>query len=90
LYIQFPPNTTDAASGAPVAFPPRVLRAFDKFAVPGGLDKTAGKRKKVVFEVTRRDLSYWSSAQQNWVMPTGTFTFWMGFSSRDLPLTGKF
>ncbi|KAL2354537.1 glycosyl hydrolase family 3 N terminal domain-containing protein [Cryomyces antarcticus] len=90
LYIQFPPNTTDAASGAPMAFPPRVLRAFDKFAVPGGLDKTAGKRKKVVFEVTRRDLSYWSSAQQNWVMPTGTFTFWMGFLSRDLPLTGKF
>jgi len=32
----------------------------------------------------RRDLSYWDIISQQWVIPEGEFTFYVGFSSRDI------
>lgn len=44
--------------------------------------------KKVEFQLTRRDLSYWSVRRQNWVLPRGRFRVEVGWSSRDLPAKG--
>jgi beta-glucosidase len=40
-----------------------------------------------VFELMRRDLSYWDVDNKQWVIPEGTFGFQAGFSSRDLIAT---
>lgn len=86
LYISYPPGYRDPETGDEVDFPVRVLRGFEKVFVEGGR-----KSKQVKFNVTRRDLSYWDIRRQNWVMPSaGNFTFSLGFSSRDLPLSGTF
>ncbi|KAL2257683.1 hypothetical protein VTK26DRAFT_9317 [Humicola hyalothermophila] len=76
LYLQYP-----AKEG--VDFPVRVLRGFDKVYLKPGETRT------VQFGLTRRDLSYWDVEKQNWVMLTGgQYTFEVGFSSRDLPVSG--
>ncbi|KAG8528765.1 uncharacterized protein KY384_006453 [Bacidia gigantensis] len=80
LYVSFP-NTTDGPDNN-IKYPPRVLRAFEK------LEVEAGKDSVVEMNLTRRDLSYWSVLQQNWLMPmTGQFNISVGFSSRDFPLS---
>ena len=83
LYIAFPQDYKDHETGEPIDFPVRVLRGFEKIH----LEKNTGKL--VQFEVTRRDLSYWDIKRQNWVLPNGEFGIGVGFSSRDLPLEGK-
>ncbi|OCK84763.1 glycoside hydrolase family 3 protein [Lepidopterella palustris CBS 459.81] len=89
LYITYPPDYVDEETGEPVDFPVRVLRGFQKVRVEGGDAKQ--KRAEVKFELTRKDLSYWDVRRGNWVMPTkGEFGIEVGFSSRDLPLKGKF
>jgi beta-glucosidase len=66
-----------------VDYPVKVLRGFEKVLLEK--DET----KSVQFNLTRRDLSYWDTFQQNWVMPTeGKITIRVGASSRDLRLTG--
>lgn len=47
------------------------------------------QRKTVTFNLTRRDLSYWSVRQQNWVLPNGRFRIEVGFDSRDIRLKGN-
>lgn len=90
LYLSFPQNYSDPDTGETIAFPPRVLRGFEKVVVPAGKQEhgNGGGREVVEFEVTRRDLSYWDTRRQNWVMPQGEFGISVGFSSRDLPLQG--
>ncbi len=83
LYISFPENYRDHETGEPVDFPVRVLRGFEKVAM------AASQQQEVTFEVTRRDISYWDVKRQNWVMPQGEFSYGIGFSSRDLPIQGK-
>ncbi|RAH86150.1 putative beta-glucosidase, partial [Aspergillus japonicus CBS 114.51] len=68
----------------PIEFPSRVLRNFTKVALE------AGERQTVAMTLTRKDLSYWSVREQNWVMPDGEFAIWVGQSSRDLPLRGGY
>ncbi|ORX97354.1 beta-glucosidase 1 precursor [Clohesyomyces aquaticus] len=101
LYISFPQDYKDPESGEPVDFPVRVLRGFEKVHVEAGRQGPipgvkgsphggGGNSKKVVFKVTRKDLSYWDVKKQNWVMPTtGEFEIQVGFSSRNLPLQEK-
>ena len=85
LYVSFPEDIHDPISGEAVDFPVRVLRNFDKVELP------PGKSTVVKMELTRKDLSYWSIWQQNWVMPTsGQFKIYVGRSSRDLPLMGVY
>jgi len=75
LYIGFPNGTGE---------PPRILRGFEK--VPLGPKQSL----PVVFYLTELELSIWDVRVQDWVFPKGEFTVWVGASSRDLKLTGKF
>jgi beta-glucosidase len=75
LYIGMPASAPAAA--------PKQLRGFTK------LKLDAGKSGTATFKLRRRDLSYWDSGRQTWVVPTGDFTVWVGASSRDVRLTGK-
>ena len=76
LYIGLP-------SSAP-ASPPKQLRGFQKVSL------TAGTSKTVTFDIRRKDLSYWDVVSQVWKVPSGTFTVYVGASSRDVRLTGGF
>ncbi|KAF1739468.1 putative beta-glucosidase E [Beauveria bassiana] len=75
LYLSFPDTKG-------VDFPVRVLRGFEKVSL------TPGETQTVRFNLTRRDLSYWDTTLQNWVMPEGTFSLSVGASSRDIKLSG--
>ena len=72
LYMSYPESDG-------VDFPVRVLRGFEKVHLK------KGESKKVVLDLTRRDLSYWDVVEQNWAMVTeGKYVFAIGESSRDL------
>jgi beta-glucosidase len=70
LYVSLPDSVPDT--------PVRQLRGFEKIMLE------CGQEEVVSFPLMRRDLSYWDIVAQQWVIPTGTFTFHVGFSSRDL------
>lgn len=75
LYVQFQNKDID--------FPVRVLRGFEKvFLQPG-------ESKRITFELTRRDLSYWNTAIENWEIPSGGIGIAIGQSSRKLHLRGN-
>ncbi|KAJ5231784.1 CAZyme family GH3 [Penicillium citrinum] len=76
LYIGLP----DSAPSSP----PRQLRGFEK------VNLQPGKSELVTFELSRRDLSYWDSTMQKWVVPAGTFRVYVGASSRDIRQQGTF
>jgi beta-glucosidase len=76
LYVGLPSST-------PAGTPPRQLRGFEKVYLEKGATQT------VSFELMRRDLSYWDVISQQWVIPTGEFTIYVGFSSRDLVVQQK-
>ncbi|KAJ0425265.1 putative beta-glucosidase E [Aspergillus carlsbadensis] len=69
-----------------IDFPDRVLRNFTKIALE------AGQQGAVSLTLSRKDLSYWSVREQNWVLPRdqGEFYIWVGHSSRNLPLGKTF
>ncbi|PNS21539.1 Beta-glucosidase 1 [Sphaceloma murrayae] len=71
LYLGFPSST-------PAGTPPKQLRGFEKVYLEPGVSEV------VTFNLMRRDLSYWDIISQQWLIPTGTFRFSVGFSSRDL------
>ncbi|KAF9873383.1 beta-glucosidase 2 [Colletotrichum karsti] len=77
FYLSYP-------DGVPEGTPQKVLRGFEKI----WLD--AGASSDVEFRLLRRDLSYWSTSEQTWIIPEGDFTFKVGFSSRDLPVNSTF
>lgn len=89
-------NNTGKVTGAEVAqlyigyldsapsTPPKQLRGFDKLSL------TPGESGLAVFELTRRDISYWDVVRQKWVVPEGAFRVYVGSSSRDIRLTGSF
>ncbi len=66
---------------ATVARPVRELKGFTK------LDLAPGESGTAVFELTARDLSFWSETVGAWVLEAGEFEVAVGRSSRDLPLT---
>jgi beta-glucosidase len=74
LYITLP-------SSAP-STPPKQLRGFEKVFL------NASESSVVEFTLMRRDLSYWDIGTQDWVVPAGEFGVSVGFSSRDIHLTG--
>lgn len=76
LYIGFP-------ASAPRT-PPKQLRGFDKLLL------APGQRARATFDLARRDISYWDSAAQAWVVPRGVFRVYVGSSSRDIRLVGSF
>jgi beta-glucosidase len=66
---------------ATVARPVRELKAFAK------VDLEPGESTTVEFQLTARDLSYWSTGHHAWVLEGGIFEAALGASSRDLRLT---
>jgi len=76
LYISLP-------SSAPAGTPPKQLRGFEKVYLE------VDQRVVVSFPLTRRDISYWDTYSQDWIIPTGTFGLSVGFSSRDIKLTAS-
>ncbi|KAI9316649.1 beta-glucosidase [Dichotomocladium elegans] len=74
-YIGFP----EAA-----AEPPKVLRGFEKIYLKAG--------KKTTFDMrfTKTELSIWDTALQDWTVPSGEFSLFIGASSRDIRQTAKF
>ncbi|KAI1349447.1 glycoside hydrolase superfamily [Xylaria sp. FL0043] len=72
LYVGYP-----ASANAP----PKQLRGFEKTLLD------AGAKSTVSFQLLRRDLSVWDTTKQNWVIPAGEFTFYVGSSSRDVRQT---
>jgi beta-glucosidase len=64
--------------GAPL----KQLRGFEKVKLAPG--QSAG----VEFALTRRDLSEWDVATQQWVLQDGKYRVFVGASSRDIRLTG--
>jgi beta-glucosidase len=77
LYVGLP-------SSAPVGTPIRQLRGFEKVYLKESESQT------VSFELQRRDLSYWDIISQQWVIPDGELTIWVGLSSRDLKVQDSF
>ncbi|KAL4905253.1 putative beta-glucosidase E [Aspergillus multicolor] len=85
LYVSFPESVTEQSGEKSVPdikipFPDRVLRNFTKISLE------PGQKMDVDLTLSRKDLSYWSVREQNWVLPKGEFYLWVGYSSRDLPL----
>jgi beta-glucosidase len=64
--------------------PPKVLRGFDRIerVAPG---------QSVIFkaDITRRDISNWDTATQQWVVTNFPKTVYVGSSSRNLPLQAR-
>jgi beta-glucosidase len=87
LYVSFPDTVTESSGQKgqeQIDFPDRVLRNFTKISLE------PGQKMDVNMTLTRKDLSYWSVREQNWVLPEDEFYFWVGYSSRNLPLGKPF
>ncbi|RMD42904.1 hypothetical protein DV735_g2222, partial [Chaetothyriales sp. CBS 134920] len=82
LYVGLPPGIHE--QGKLIETPVRVLRNFTK------LELEPDSEKVVSLTLSRKDLSYWSVLQQNWVMPDGQFTLYLGKDSRNLVLQGTY
>lgn len=62
--------------------PKVVLRGFERLSI------NAGGSATFHVDLTRRDISNWDSARQNWVISDAKKTVHVGTSSRKLPLSG--
>jgi beta-glucosidase len=69
LYVEYPSEAKQ---------PVRQLRGFEKVAL------SAGQQKDVTIGVRRRDISFWDTVAQKWALASGSYTFSIGSSSRDL------
>jgi beta-glucosidase len=75
LYLSDP-----ASTGEPV----NQLKGFQKvFLQPG-------QTKRVHFDISAQDASFWDTHAQGWTLGAGTYTVHVGDSSRSLPLSATF
>jgi beta-glucosidase len=98
LEVSFELRNTGSAKGseAPQVYvgppsnpPPGVQFALKKLAGFERVELGAGEGKRVRVQVSRRELSYWSTALQRWILPGGERTVYIGASSQDLRLKAK-
>ncbi len=75
VYLGAPDRTP-----AGVQFPVLALAGFDRVHILAGATRT------VTLHVPLRQLQYWSTKEQKWVMPSGERTLYVGPSSASLPL----
>ncbi|HEX3763599.1 MAG TPA: fibronectin type III-like domain-contianing protein, partial [Kofleriaceae bacterium] len=75
--------------GAPSQSPPGVDFAEKQLAGFTRVVLWPGQATRVTVRIDRRDLSYWSVAQHDWVVARGQRAILVGASSRDLRLRGK-
>ncbi|KAK1078379.1 hypothetical protein LTR48_008489, partial [Friedmanniomyces endolithicus] len=64
--------------------PVKVLRGFQKVLLAPGESQT------VTFSLTRRDISYWDTFTQQWIIGSSSIGVLAGFSSRDIQSTTSF
>ena len=76
VYVSLPPGDIDQ--------PIRVLRNFTK------IELQPGESVMTTITLSRKDMSYWSVTDQNWVMPEGDYIIAVGRSSRDFLLQGTY
>lgn len=62
--------------------PEKQLRGFSKDSI------APGDSCRVIFEVTRRELSSWDTNQQSWLLQSGSYNVYVGKSVLDIQLTG--
>jgi beta-glucosidase len=62
--------------------PPKQLRGFRKKLLQ------PGQTENFHFNLTRRDLSIWSTKDQNWVLQPGDYQIYLGASVSDIRLKG--
>ncbi len=74
--------------GPPLNPPPGVQ--FSRPEVEGfeRVELGAGEGQRVRVHVSRRELSYWSTPAQRWVLPGGNRHVYVGASSKDIRLQG--
>jgi beta-glucosidase len=58
--------------------PPKLLRAFQKYAL------AAGESMAVELTVSEEDLKIWNSKTKTWKLIGGEYVFMLGFSSADI------
>jgi beta-glucosidase len=78
LYLSLPP--VDGITPSPL----RVLRGFEKVVLQPGQSET------VTFDLMRRDVSFWDTRRQEWIIAAGEVGVHAGFSSRDFQVEGSF
>ncbi|KOS23042.1 putative beta-glucosidase M [Escovopsis weberi] len=86
--VKFRVRNTGSVAGAEVAqlyveipgAPKSQLRGFEKVYL------LSGEATEVTLTLTRRDLSVWDVHAQKWKLQGGAYKFWVGNSSRKLPL----
>jgi len=74
LYLGFPESAGE---------PPKLLRGFEKLSI------APGSTQQALFNLDVSSISIWQ-LEKNWVPINGTFTIYIGASSRDIRLTGNF
>jgi beta-glucosidase len=75
--------------GAPANPPPSVQFAVQKLVGFRRVELDPGEGEQVSIHVSKRELSYWSTPAQSWVLPPGERKISVGGSSRDLSLHGS-
>jgi beta-glucosidase len=75
--------------GAPTNPPPMTQFAQQKLVGFARVGLDAGESERVSIHVSRRELSYWSSAAQRWLLASGERDIHVGASSRDIRLQGR-
>jgi beta-glucosidase len=75
LYLTDPASTGEPAGQ---------LKGFAK------VDLAPHQTKRVTFDLTAQDASYWNTHAQAWTLAPGGYTVRVGDSSRSLPLSGSF
>ncbi|KAL4261768.1 glycosyl hydrolase 3 family protein [Pleurotus pulmonarius] len=75
LYLGFPEGSGE---------PKKVLRGFSDVAVK------VDESKNVTMTLTELDMSIWDVTNQQWTVPPGEFTVYVGASIKDIRLTGSF
>jgi len=64
--------------------PPKQLKRFQKVSLQ------PGQTRRITFTLRARDLSYWDTRANDWVVQRGAYQVMAGGSSRDLPLHSSF
>lgn len=64
--------------------PEKELKGFSKDFIKGG------KEKAIKIEIDKNNLGYYSTAQDKWITDSGEYEIYVGKSSSDILLSGKF
>jgi beta-glucosidase len=73
----------------PSSEPIPVQAAVQKLVGFERIELGPGEKRKITLRVSRRELSYWSTEEQRWVLPQGERSIFVGGSSRDSRLQGQ-